>query len=132
MSGVGKNTPSIPHCLKALEGFGKRGASTEELTMTADRSQSVVTRFFKAAIEQGLIEFWPEPTRRATNRRRYYALGMRPEQPPEPIKTAKKPSGATAGAAQALAYRWHVDLPRGYVSSLDASQCRPWAEAAAR
>jgi len=128
---MSKNTPSIPHCLRALETFGKRGASTEELIQAADRSQSVANRFFKAALERGLIEFWPEPTARATNRRRYYALGMRPEQPPARVKAAKKRSGATDGAARTLAYRWHVDLPSGYVSSLDSSQCRPWAEAAA-
>lgn len=123
--------PSLVRCVEVLKTRGQTGASAQELCGLLDRCPSRVTKAVSMGEQFGVIESWPEPMGRSTNRRRYYAAGMRPEKAPEPIKTIRKPTkGASDGAVKVLAYRWHTELPTGYISALNPQECRPWAQAA--
>lgn len=122
------NAPSVKLIIEAVKSYGSEGCTTSQLTATLGVNGGSVAHALQPAIEAGLIDFWPQPMGRSMNRRVYYGKGMKPAEPLKPIKTMRKPTtGKHPQAAKTLAYRWHVDLPPGYVSQINAAECRPWA-----
>jgi hypothetical protein len=122
------NAPSVKRIIEAIKSYGSQGCTSTQISTTLGVNYGTVAHSLKPAIEAGLIDFWPQPMGRSMNRRVYYGAGMKPAEPLQPIKTVRKPTkGATPQAAKTLAYRWHTELPPGYVSQINAAECRPWA-----
>ena len=135
--GIPQREAADKRLIDAVRSFGKRGATRPELAGHLGFDASSGTKIgarLRRLVEEGRLGTWPDPLPNSRKRARYWTPEFLPETCPEPTRA---PSGgghlvaAPAGDVP-IEQRYSVQIPAGYVSALDSSQCRPWATAAAQ
>lgn len=142
-----------PRILAFLRDAGTAGAFSADIARVLGMSAENAATHLARAVTAGTVAIWKSPIGKCTNRKHYWLTEFRPASPPpRPPRSADLTdvSVQTTGLAwRGLSkttdahgrkvtkapplpdHRYAVELPAGYVSTLDPGECRPWAKAVA-